>query len=375
MNKRFFHAVAILIGMIVGVGIFGVPYAVAKVGFILGILYIFVLGLILLLVHLLYGEVVLRTEEKHRLVGFAEMYLGKWGKAAAAFSQIFGFYGALVAYIIIGGQFLQIVLAPFFGGSPLIYQIAFFLFMSLFVLAGLKLISYIEFFMTALLLVTVVVILIFGLPYVWYPNLYIVNLKQIFFPYGVILFALAGGAAIPEMREILRGQEEKMKKAIILGTAIPIIVTALFAFVVIGISGHNTSPEAILGLKKVLGEKIIFLGAVFGFFAIATSFLVLGLNLKNIFRYDYKLGEFLAWLLACAVPFLIFIWGAPAFIAVIAFVGAVFGGLDGLLIVLIWHKAKKMGKRMSEYSLTVSKLVINLIMIIFVLGIIYKLIY
>ena len=128
MHKRFYHAIAMMIGMIVGVGIFGVPYAVEKVGFALGIFYIFVLGMMLLLIHLLYSEIVLRTDGVHRLVGYAEIYLGKKGKIVTAASQILSFYGALVAYIIIGGQFLHMVLSPIFGGTVLVYQIGFFYF-------------------------------------------------------------------------------------------------------------------------------------------------------------------------------------------------------------------------------------------------------
>lgn len=375
MNKRFLHAVAMLIGMIVGVGIFGVPYAVEKVGFVIGFFYIAVIGLILLLVNLLYSEVTLRTEGKHRLVGYAEIYLGKWGKTLAGLSQIFAFYGALIAYIIIGGQFLQIILMPVFGGTFLTYQVVFFILMSLAVLVGLRLVASIEFFMTVLLLVVVAIIFFAGLPYVWYPNLYIMNLKNIFLPYGVLLFALGGAAAIPLMRELLRGQEEKMKKVIEIGTIIPILITILFSFVVIGVSGERTTPEAISGLVSPLGSTIVLFGAIFGFLAIATSFLVLGLNLRDIFHYDYKFEKFLSWLLACVLPFLFFLWSRPTFISVIAFTGAVLGGLEGILITLIWLRAKKMGKRSPEYSLKISNFVVGLILLIFVLGIIYKLLY
>jgi tyrosine-specific transport protein len=375
MNKRFLHAIAMLIGMIVGVGIFGVPYAVEKVGFALGFFYIAVIGLILLLVNLLYSEIVLRTEGKHRLVGYAEIYLGKWGKVVAGLAQILTFYGALIAYIIIGGQFLQMILMPIFGGSVLAYQIVFFVFMSLAVLIGLKLVASIEFFMTILLLAVVAIIFFAGLPYVWYPNLYVMNLKNIFFPYGVILFALGGAAAVPAMRELLRGQEEKMKKVITFGTLIPVAITILFAFVVIGVSGERTTVEAISGLVGPLGIQIIFLGAIFGFLAIATSFLVLGLNLRDIFNCDYKLNKILSWSLACVLPFLIFLWSRPTFMGVIAFTGAVLSGLEGILITLIWLKAKKLGKRTPEYILKISNLVVGLITVIFVFGIIYKLIY
>jgi tyrosine-specific transport protein len=375
MNKRFWHAVAMMIGMIVGVGIFGVPYAITKVGFALGAIYILILGGILLLEHLLYSEVVLRTEGKHRLVGYAEIYLGRKGKLIASAAQILSFYGALIAYIIIGGQFLYSILLPVFGGNLLIYQLAFFILMSLAVLIGLRLVASIEFLMTILLLVVITIIVVFGLPYVWYPNLYVMNLKEVFFPYGVILFALAGAAAVPEIRELLRGQEEKIKKAITIGTAVPMIITALFTFVVIGISGAATTPEAISGLVGALGGKIIFLGAVFGLLAIATSFLVLGLNLKELFHLDYKLNSFLSWALACILPFLVFLIGRPEFISVIAFTGAVLGGVEGILIILIWLKAREEGKRKPEYSISVSRIILDLVAFIFILGVLYKLIY
>ena len=375
VNKRFFHATAMLVGMIVGVGIFGVPYAVEKVGFALGATYIFVIGLLLLLVHLLYSEVILRTEGKHRLVGYAAIYLGEKGKIVAALAQISSFYGALIAYIIIGGQFLHLVLAPLLGGTILMYQVGFFVFMSLLVGAGLKLVAPIEFAMTALLLAVVGVILAFGLPYVWYPNLYVMNLKEIFFPYGVLLFALGGAAAIPEMRDLLRGQEAKMKRVVTLGTIIPLVITILFSFMVIGVSGENTTSEAISGLVGPLGQNIVLLGAIFGFLAIATSFLVLGLNLKEIFKIDYKINGWLSWVLACIVPFLVFLLARPEFISVIAFTGAVLGGLEGILIILIWLKARKHGKRTPEYQLNVSKWALSLMVLIFVLGIVYKIIY
>ena len=375
MNKRFWHAVAMMIGMIIGVGIFGVPYAITKVGFALGIFYIIILGAILLLTNLLYSEVVLRTEGKHRLVGYAEIYLGKWGKMVAGAAQVLSFYGGLVAYIIVGGQFLHSVLLPVFGGSLFAYQFAFFVLMSLAVLIGLRLVASIEFLMTILLLAVMAIIFVFGLPYVWYPNLYVMNLKEIFFPYGVILFALGGAAAVPAIRDLLRGQEERMKKAITIGAVVPLIVTALFAFVVIGISGASTTPEAVSGLAGALGSKIIIFGAIFGFLAIATSFLVLGLNLKEIFSLDYKLNKFLSWILACVLPFLIFLVGRPEFISVVAFTGAVLGGLEGILIILIWLKAKEEGKRQPEYSLTISRIVLDIVAFIFILGILYKLIY
>ena len=73
-----------LVGMIIGVGIFGVPYVLSRAGLVPGIFYFIVLGAAIILVHLFYGEAVLRTNGRHRLVGYAEKYLGMWGRRAAA---------------------------------------------------------------------------------------------------------------------------------------------------------------------------------------------------------------------------------------------------------------------------------------------------
>ena len=45
----------------------------------------------------------------------------------------------------------------------------------------------------------------------WQDNLTGVNLVQIFLPYGVILFAFSGSAAIPEMKEVSQTVINKMK--------------------------------------------------------------------------------------------------------------------------------------------------------------------
>ena len=87
-NKNFYLAATTLIGTIIGAGIFGIPYVVYQSGIILGVVYLLVLGFITILIHLLYGEIVLRTEAKHRLVGYAEKYLGQGAKSFLTLSLI-----------------------------------------------------------------------------------------------------------------------------------------------------------------------------------------------------------------------------------------------------------------------------------------------
>ena len=77
---RFYRALATLIGTTIGVGIFGVPYAFAKAGFFVGMIYIVIIGFSLILVNLIYGEICLRRKGKMRLVGQAGVFLSKFSK-------------------------------------------------------------------------------------------------------------------------------------------------------------------------------------------------------------------------------------------------------------------------------------------------------
>src|SRR3989344_4564201 len=120
------RAFSVLVGMVIGAGFFGVHYVIAKSGTITGLIYFIGLGFIITLLHLMYGEIVLRTKEKHRLPGFAKKYLGKGWEKFTKISSTLGAYGALAAYVILGGKFSFFLLSPIIGGTEFLYQIIYF---------------------------------------------------------------------------------------------------------------------------------------------------------------------------------------------------------------------------------------------------------
>ncbi len=375
MDRNFFYATAVLIGTIVGAGIFGIPFVVAQSGFLIGAIFLLVLTGITLLIHLIYGEIVCRTKEKHRLVGYAEHYLGNPGKIVATIALVFGLYGALLVYIIISGEFLSMIFTPFFGGSPFIYSLIFLAIGALVIFKDLILVKKLELGMSLFLILIVFLIFFFGLPHLDLSNLKTIDFKYLFLPYGIILWALAGNSAIPEAREIVRTEGQKYKKIIVLGTIIPAILYFLFMFIVVGITGKFTTPEAIEGLSAFLGGGVIVLGAIFGLFAAMSSFFVIGIAIKKIFWYDYKINKTLSWILACSVPLLGFLLGLKEFIPIIGFLGVILGAIEGTITILIYKKAKKLGDRQPEYSLKIPGILIFALIAVFALGLIYQIIY
>ncbi len=369
---NFWYAVSVLVGTIVGVGMFGLPYAAWHAGFFVELMYLATFTLVFIALHLMFGEVILRTNAKHNLLGYAALYLGERSKQALRVVDIAGTVGGMMAYLLVGGEFLRIIADGFF---PYAWQaIVVFWFMANGILFfGLKAIERSEAFMLAGMVVAIAVLWIVGFPLVQSDYFFNSNADSLLFPYGITLFALAGTAAIPLVRDILRKQEGQMKRVIVMGTLIPAIFYALFIFLVVGITGPATSENALSGLGAHLGSSFIFLGALFGVFVVITSYIVFGLYLKESLRYDLKISPRSAAFAMLAVPLALTLVQNDGFVTLVNFLGAVFGGLWALFLIALHQKAKNKGDRTPEYTLHFSRATQWLLSSFFVMGIIYTL--
>ncbi len=339
--KRFTIATAQLIGSIIGVGVFGVPYALTKIGPALGVLYFVVLGGIQLLQHLFYAEAAIACPDKLRLAGLAERYIGRRAKHVAAISTIFGYWASLLAYMIVGGTFLHILFSPFFGGQPFVYQVVWSVVGAGVIFFGLDIVSRIDFVATVGLLGAMCVLIAIGVPHMQLASFATTGVPDYILPYGVILFSLGGLPAILEMEDILKGRHRHYRLAVIAGTLISTVLTFTFGYVLWGVVGTAATHDAVAGLTSALGPRITSLTAVFGFLAISTSFFSTAINLQSTIQYDYKFRRITAWLLTAGVPFAIFLWGAKNFISIISFSGAVFGGASAILVAMLYIAVTK----------------------------------
>lgn len=368
MKKKGLEAVCIIIGTVIGAGVLGIPYVIAKAGFLIGLIDLIVIGLLVLFMNLFLGEVILRTNGNHQLTGYVEIYLGKKFKYLMFLSMVFGIYGALIAYLIGEGASLSAI----FAGNPLIYSTLFFIIVTFIVHKGIKTLASSELIMSTITLMVIFIIILLSSQRFNINNLVDLNMPMIFLPYGAILFAYLGTVSIPEVKEELVKNRKIMKRAIIIGSLIPIFVYVLFALFIVGATGIETTEISTIGLGHLLGLKMIILGNLFAIFAMFTSFIALAYALKEMYQYDYKLSKLSSLVLTCFIPFIIFllIRKYTGFIGLISVTGALFGGLDGILIVLMYWKAKKMSQRKPEYYLSKHYIIGSLIILIFFIGII-----
>ena len=355
----------------VGVGLFGLPYAFSQAGFWVGMGLLVAIGLITLLVDLMYGEVVLRTHAPHQIMGYARLYLGPFAQRILFFSAVLMGYVGLLAYIIISGDFLSTLLSPFFYTPMATYSVVFGVILSLVVFRGVKTVSQVELFFTFLFVVVMSLILFTGWSSIQVANFSGFNRANIALPYGVLLFAFGGLLAVPIQRQLLVGQERKLWPAISLAVLFTAVLYAIFTTTIVGVSGSMTTPDAVSGLYQFLGSNISILISLFGTFAITTAFLMHASAMINTFHQDFKIRRFNAWLLVVVPPMALFLLGIRSFIGIISLAGGVALALEQILIVFLYAQAKRKGDRLPEYSMNIPTWLLYILMAVFSVGIVY----
>ena len=368
MNKKFWATTFTLTGTIIGAGILGLPYIFAKSGWLAGLFWLITLGAVMIFVNLTLGEITLRTRGRHQLSGYAEKYLGKWGKRIMFFAMIFGVYSALLAYLLGEGQSLAKILPG--NINPIFLGIAFWLIMTALLREGLKGLKKIETWGVVAIIAIVIGIFFKFLPQIETSNIITLNQSYFTLPIGVVMFALLGFTSIPELRQEIKGQEKLFKKAIVVGSLIPIILYILFTSVFVGILGTEITEIATLSFGPII--------TILGIFTMLTSYFVLSYSIRDTFKFDIKSSKKINFLFTSLIPLLIYILIAKykilGFAAILGIGGVISGGTTGILILLIAKKAKanKRSKNEPEIRIPINWPIIIVLSIIFIAGIILQ---
>ena len=364
-NKTFLAGISILIGTAIGAGVLGIPYVVAKSGFLIGVIHILLIGAIILLTNLYLGEIVLRTKGKHQLGGYAKKYLGKTGSFFMSFAIFFSVYSAILAYLVGISESFSFLFFSNFNYSILI-GILFGVFMSYLLWRGLKALKTFEKFGVSAIFLLFILIIIFFLKKISFANLTAINTNFLFLPFGVVLFALLSFFALPEINFVLKKDKILMKKILVFGTLITILFYVLFAFVVVGFNGVETPEIATVALGPIF--------IMLGIFTMFTSYLALGNALRDHLIYDFKFKRISSWILSSLIPIFLFLLVKISkyftFTKILSIGGAVSGGIIAILIFLMSKKAKEKKERKPEYSIYINWFIIILLSLIFAAGIV-----
>jgi len=366
VKSKFIPALAVLLGTIIGAGFLGIPYVISKSGFLIGVVYLLLIAGFIMLTKLYLGEVALRTKETCQLTGYADRYLGKSGKFVMFFAMIFGIYSALVAYLIGEGRSLSYVVFGNFGNA-LVISLLFWATLTILTYIGLKALKKYEKISMFVVLGLVLLIFVFFIGRVNLENLSYIN-SETFAPFGVILFSFLAFSALPEVKRILSGQEKLMIRVIVTGILLAFFIYLLFTFVVVGVFGNGVQEIATLSLGRFF--------ALLGVMTMFTAYFALSIAIRDMFRFDFKLGRFKGWLLSSLVPLILFLvvyfFKVVSFVQILSIAGIVSGGLTGISVLLMNLRAKKLGNRKPEYTVGINWLVIIVLSALFIAAVVLE---
>lgn len=344
---NFFKALSVFLGTIIGVGIFSLPFVASKAGFSVTVFYFIVITAVTIILHFIYGKICAETETIHRLPGYVGKYLGKNYKKITIFTTGFGITGALLAYLIVGGEFLKFFFGSCFGENVLTYVLIFFIFGAYLIFKGIKSISKIGLTLFCVFLIILFLFFVKAVPHINFANFQTMDWKFLALPYGVILFSLWGSAIVPELKEMmidnypdknldLETKKKNLRKVQMSGIFIASAIYLFFIFIIFGVCGANTSKEALHGFNQILGNGVVKLGFLFGIITCFTSFIALGLTFKKTLCYDFRISKNLSWFIACFLPLFLYLLGFKEFITIIGLTGAVAIGIEGIIIIFLY---------------------------------------
>lgn len=348
MNRYFIASTVLLAGIIIGAGIFSLPYFAIQLGLASLILYLIFFAIVYTIVYFMYSDVVRSEEGRHRFAYFSKKFLPKGISSLAPWVVLASMVFALTIYIILAPSFASLLIGQDLG----VYFVLFFwLVGSVFIFGKIVWIEIAEVLgiLSILAIVAVVFLSSFSMPLMNADYFRAINPSLFLMPFGAVIFAFAGRPAIAKMVEIWReakkaGKPFSLKGSIIAGTFLPAVI---YFFFVIGILklGPTVTPE---GLDSIvfLSPAITALLGFMGIITLWTSYFIVGLNVKEILEFDLKMPKPATGLFVVILPILLYFLGVRNFILALSIAGGLFAALEVFFIVFMWNKASRKAGRL-----------------------------
>ncbi len=363
MNLKYLAALSTTVGTIVGGGILALPYAIEKSGFFEGIAFLLLLGFASILITMYTGELSSRFKKFHQLPIIISKYTGKRLKSLILIFQVLTIYGAQIAYL----TGIALVLVFLFHLSYSISVLLIFILTLPLIYKGYKLVEDAE---TPLLFIKIGLIIIAALSIfslVRFSNIYTYNLKDLFGPFGIVLFSFTGYTVIPEVKEELGGVKH-LTSVILASYIISISIYILFTFAFVGAFGPAVSAIATEGISSVYYEVLFSLTTLF---LLLTPYIALSLVLADSFTYDFGIARNLSTFLALAAPFAIAFFDLN-FENILNVTGGIFISLLAMMVLFAVYIERKREKgKKGVYKVPGGVYLIGFTFLIMLLGLVY----
>ena len=348
--RHILLSIGLLSGAIIGAGMFALPFVFYTAGFAAGFFVLAVGACVLTGIHLMYAEVILNTRGEHRFVGYTRIYLGESAARFAMLMMIITELFVLAIYMILAKDFFGLLLP---AGYSWLAFVLFWTFGSLFIFIRDSRLALTEFLITGGMIAIIAIIFLIGFPKVQLSFLPLFNsdISSWFLPFGPVLFALFGTVAVPSVVRYLQkiyptnGRLVRTARmAIVLGTFVSASAYALFVLGSLGLSSAP-SEDAVSGFIGSVHPLVLFGVGILGILSLWSSYIIVGLDVRNIILYDLAFSRVGAAGIVVLSPLIVYVASSQDFIGLISFVGGVFLAVEGLFLIFIWKRCGGRGTK------------------------------
>ncbi len=360
MKNKTFGSALIVAGTTIGAGMLAMPITSAEMGFGYTLMLLFALWLLLSYSALLFVEVYQKASHKDDgIATLAEQYFGMTGRVLATLSLIIFMYAILAAYITGGGALCSGFLS-FLGERAIpVSTVIFTLILGAFIIVSTSAVDILTRILFAIKLIAFVGVLVVMLSIVEGGNLLAMPLKDFVIISATPVFFTSFGfhVVIPSINSYLDGDIKRLRTAILVGTAIPLVAYILWQIATHGVFPQSQFVEIIQadptlnGLveatRKATGSEMIsLLVKVFSTLALITSFLGVTLALFDclkdlLSRVNIESNRPTVGLLTLVPPLLFALFYPEGFVAALAYAGQMFTFWGLILpIGMVWRARK-----------------------------------
>lgn len=291
MNKsKIFGSTLIIAGTTIGAGMLALPLASAGLGFTTSLTIMLALWALMAYTALLMVEIHQHADKEATLHTLAKQFLGTKGKWVASFAMMFLFYALCAAYIAGGGAQFAERITGFTGltVSSTAATVLFTVIVATVVTIGTGTVDKVNRVLFLTKIVVMALVLTFLAPNVTESYLLSMPVEQglVIAAIPVIFTSFGFHGSIPAIVNYLDGHTPSLRKAIIIGSAIPLIVYIFWQVVTLGVVNQSTllDNQGLSALINTLATTVhrSNLGQTIGVFAdlaLLTSFLGVSLGL------------------------------------------------------------------------------------------------
>lgn len=355
-SGSLFGGILLIAGCCIGAGMLGLPVLSALTGFVPSVAMLILAWLFMLCTGLLVLEVNLWFTKEVSIVSMAGKTLGWVGKAIAWVGFLFLFYAILVAYISGSGELLTNFIATLTGyeiplsmGSLLLT-----IFFTIFLYLGTHAVDLFNRAMMAGLVGSYLLLVFLGFPHIDLSRLNHQDWSSAFLVLPTMIISFGYHNLIPSLKTYFGGDVKRLRLAIIIGSAIPLLIYLLWEILILGLiplegeggfrEGLDRGDLATQLLKGAVGNPLVVaLAHYFAFFAIVTSFLGVGLSFIDFLADGWHikktpLGKLWLCLAVILPPYIFAMFNPKIFLMALSYAGA-FGVviLFGILpVAMVW---------------------------------------